>query len=308
MRKRLLSLFFAGFVLLVTACVQTPDLGPWAVQTGHLQSAVANEHAEISAKLAELSMTAGALDGSNQEAAFTEKRKNFDRASSKIDGTLEVLTVYSSAIVTLAKAGETGAESVERIAATLRKATNVATPSGGMIFDTFKMLAATYTSAQAQKSLATAMTAAQPAIDTIANELRRSYQKDGTIYSINLGLSATEKGQLLSKTVPGLLEKYRNVLEFCNQNSDGEDCDTDEVTKLKPLFDSHVEALNTLVAWEQTRIDRSQAIVRAVDAWKEEHARVAVFLKKCGGFQFAPRCGDIDFSRLVALINIAKGE
>ena len=73
----------------------------------------------------------------------------------------------------------------------------------------------------------------------------------------------------------------------------------------------YIEAWTASEQWARARLEKSQAIIAAVNAWKSEHARVAAFLKKCAGLQFKPfeqGCDNMDFSHLLGLIKTLKGE
>lgn len=295
--------------LLVSACAQTPDLGPWSSQTASLKSAISSEHSDISAKFAETTGVANKIGDVSTDTHLSNEALRFGQAASKVEGTFAVLTVYSSAIVELAKAGETGSESIDKIASTIEEAAvavDVAIPAvsqtGRMVFNFVKILADAYTRSQAQESLGEAMAAAQPAIESISNELISSYQTNGSVYKITIALSETEQNLIAAVTEPDLPGTYLLAVDSF---------DTDTAARLKPAFDSYIEAWTASEQWARARLEKSQAIIAAVNAWKSEHARVAAFLKKCAGLQFKPfeqGCDNMDFSHLLGLIKTLKGE
>ena len=302
--------------MLAAGCAQTPDLSPWAEQTANIQSTVAEEHSAISSKFVHVSsLYAASSDPLDQQLAngVDRDKKNFNTAAKKIDGTLTVMVVYSNSIANLAKAGHSGAEAIDGIAESINNAALAIdeslslVDSSSKVFQTVSILADAYTQARSQESLAKAMAHAQPAIESIGNELKSAYGEKGAIFTVNSGLSGAEESMLIDNALPNASEMYQTAIANCSDVQNNSSCDIEKVTKLKAAQDSYVNSLSAIEAWKSERAARANAVVAALDAWMNEHRRVANYLERCGGLRFvAFECEGLDVSRLAALINIAR--
>ena len=300
---------------MLAGCARTPDLGPWAEQTAEIQSSVAEEHAAIISKFIDISNLSAAWNNKSNKKSVDSLKKNFSTAANKINGTLIVMVIYSNSIAHLAMAGQAGAKAIDDIADSINRAANTVDESlspvdpSNTVFRTVKVLADAFTTARSQESLAKAMTHAQPAIESIGNELKRAYRQGGAIYAVNSGLSGVEDSILVSNALLNSSDMYQSAIEDCSNVNKTAACDIDKVTKLKAILDSYVSSLNEIESWKLARSTRARAIVNALDAWTNEHKRVANYLERCGGLKLvAFECEGLNVSHLAALINISRSK
>lgn len=265
--------------------------------------------------------------------------KSYAESRRVIDGLLERAANYATALADLANAGETGAEAAQSLLGTVKQFGTVLGVTGtaitGTVVAAVEKIAAAVTRIQAQRSLQEATSAAQEAVAALADAIAVIYKDtDGKIVvalstdeyyllqtlagrdlvglfreastsreavSQRLRARAAVLGDLLKCGTAAPPDKTKECVALESELSNAEDLSR-LLDRLRPEYDAYMFKQAAATQWESARRENSALIVKAAAAWKDEHARVADLLKRCGGLN-AHRCAQLDPATLRALVD-----
>jgi hypothetical protein len=222
MNRRSLPITFAALlaagVALLAGCA-TPDFRPFAAETAALGGAISTEQAEVVARLAQTiakTQTRNANDG--RVADFEKQKASYAANAAAVNVVMTTAVSYSTALVELAAAGETGAKAVTSLTDTLKgfsSALGVALPVASIpawASALAQEVAQAVTRIQAQNSLADATKAADPTITRIAAALSELYEwPKGPQALIVSGVQASEEGVLQDIAGRHRMAFYRGI-------------------------------------------------------------------------------------------------
>jgi hypothetical protein len=250
-----------------------------------------------------------------------------------IDGVLEKSVLYSTALAELAAAGETGGEAAQSLLGSLKQFGSLVGVGGTAVSETVAntlgKISTAVTRVQAQKSLADATAAAQPAIVIIADGIRELHAAGdkfaGGLHSDELDALLTIAGEdrvgLFQDAALGIngLGQRLHGLELanfakCGQGADRAKCsELPEVLRnaetlsrvldqLRPGYEAYQTKRAAALRWRAERSENLTAVARAAVAWQAEHAKAAEVLARCGGLNVY-RCARLDAATLKAAVD-----
>ncbi len=180
----------------------TPDFKPFASETATLGGAVSAEQSEIVAHFVQTKAKAETRDSTDSRVdQLATQQAAYAANAVALNAVLDVAVIYSTTLVDLAAAGETGSAAVDSLAQSLKgfaSALSVVLPvipvwAGELA----KEIAQDVTRIQAQKSLAEAARTADPTVAKIARVITDlNAWPSGPQAAIVTGLQSTEEGVL----------------------------------------------------------------------------------------------------------------
>jgi vacuolar-type H+-ATPase subunit I/STV1 len=190
-----------GIVLFAIGCSSLPDVSPFRAASAQLRSAVAESGAAVESELRLLpDGTASADDLRNK---WNERNKAFT-----------AIVSYSDSINSLVNAGNNGAKSAESVANSLKalgESAGIAIPASdeaaNVAIDIAKLIYQQIAKVRAAKNLENAMSAAQPAIDRIAEKINEDLKDLEEIY-----IAANRLDDNRVRTEHNQFTSYRNAV------------------------------------------------------------------------------------------------
>jgi hypothetical protein len=268
-------------------------------------------------------------------ATRTSQRAAFDVSRSVVDSLLQRASTYADALAELSKAGETGSDAAQSLLGTVKQFGNVIGIAGTVTTaaaNALQNIAQAVTRLQAQKSLAEAAEKAREAVTALADGVVTIFNDANSLaiplYTDEYDLLAVVAGEdlvgLLQDAKAGQdavgqrIRARRAELSQLNQcaSASGEKADNCKalqadrqnaetigqlLDRLRPEYESVVAKRAEALRWREQRGENAKVIVAAVEAWKEEHARAANALHRCGGLN-AYRCAEVNSFTLKALV------
>lgn len=330
---------------LLAGCA-TPDLRPFADETARLATAVSGEQRQIALKFDQVvalydeactkrSRAAPAQPPLSCRLKAERERQAADYAESRrvIDGVLEKSVAYAGALAELAAAGESGGDAAQSLLGSLKQLGGLVGVGGtavsASVAAALEKIATAVTRVQAQRSLAAAAAAAQPAIVTVAEGIRELHAPSARLAAslhadeldANLTLAGEDLVGLFHDAAAGLdgLGRRLHALQLAAVASCGQDGDKAKCAQLpealrnaeslgrvldhlRPQYEAYQARRAAALRWRADRRDNLAAIARAAGAWQAEHANAAEALARCGGLM-ALRCMRVDAATLRAAVD-----
>ncbi len=310
-------------LLLLAGCA-TPDVKPFAQQTSDLAAAVSAEETATETRMAQLS---AALNNPRDAGA----KKEIDAAAAKyasnakaVDALLTAATSYSTQLVNLASAGETGTQAVKTISDNLQQissALGAAFPGAGTaVSSVINVIAANVTRVEAQEKLTKAMDAADPIVKEIAGAVAKLYEVKtpaGAQVEFIHAVHSKELEMLRSRIGDGKIMFYRIAVDaedktlqtlagelaakpespLCGPASAEKRCvgaaemralaaASALMMQIKPDYDAYQAALIESAGWLSSHDAAAGHIGDAATAWVDAHAKLRSALDQCGGLNF----------------------
>lgn len=272
----------------------------------------------------------------DQRILFDESRRIIDALLQRAS----VYAVTLAELAKAGETGSEAAQSLLTAVKQLGTVVGVTSAVTGVAADALQEIGKAVNRVQAQRSLSEATEKAQEAVAGLADGVVTIYKdangnRDpngiaGALYGDEYDLLAVVAGRHLV----GLFQEASASREVVNQRirqrrselTDINGCpaaatgeraeickavlndlrNTEDIAKLlerlRPDYDAVVAKRAAALRWREQRSENAKAIVKAALAWKEEHARVAEHLKRCGGLN-AYRCVEINPATLKGLVD-----
>lgn len=203
---------------LIAGCA-TPDFKPFAAETAALGGAIAAEQAEVIAHFAQTGAKAETRNPDDTRVKRLGSQKDtYAQNAEAVNALMTVAVNYSSTLVDLAAAGETGAKAVTSLTDTLKgfsSALSIALPVAAIpvwASALVKEIAQDVTRIQAQNTLAEATKSADPTITKIAKAIADLYQwPSGGQVLTAVGLQTSEEGVLQDTVGRNRIAFYRGI-------------------------------------------------------------------------------------------------
>jgi hypothetical protein len=341
-KTRILAVVLAALVAGCATPNLTPFADQTAALAGAIegeQREVALKFAQVIQLYEDACRKLGAERGKTQCEQVGVRRKNlesFDDSRRVIDDLMQRATVYAVTLAELAKAGETGSTAAQSLVTTVKQFGSVLGIGGAIsagAADTLQMISQAATRLQAQRSLADASEHAHEAVGVLADGVVAIYKETSGLaiglYSDEYELISLVAGEGLvalfqdasagRDIVNARIRQQRDTLSRlggCDTATGDErkGCDALKrdlgnaedlrrvLDRLRPDYEAVVAKRAAALRWREQRSENAKAIVKAAGAWKEEHARAAQALKRCGGIN-AYRCVELNAATLKGLID-----
>lgn len=299
--------------LLATGCTTTPDLSGWAQNSADLAGAVATENKEVLERLdrniAELQVgeEEGWQLGANNYAGWKQHRDDYTKNASDINAVMGTMVLYANSLANLAAAGETGKEAAEKINSSVGDIVESVGASHPISEGTLKVLKAfadAWTRAQAQNSLAQAMTATDAEIGRMAELVSdvAAAQKE-IVESIRL-LERLLIRQAAGPNRMSWFKKNQGYAEVEKAFADGASVEraaavTYLIESLEPRFRDRERQGVESTQWKKARIEALDDIAASAETWRATHLEAATLLARCGGFRSLQiQCGNFTAANL----------
>lgn len=211
--------------IVISGCASIPNVSSFNEQTARLRIVNSAEFNDISSAFGGLIDSADRqrLDGRMEQNDFDEYKKQWQEQQTELNKlarefnkTLGQAVAYSEAMAELAAAGKKGGEAAESLMESLNGFSGMfggpaLFVAGDTAANIIGKIADAYTRRQALQSLSEAVTAAQPAVDAIADGLAEAYAGTNTGSRRNLIEGLYGEQLRRAKNSHG-----RNAVNFCN--------------------------------------------------------------------------------------------
>lgn len=271
-----LRLVFAGVICagLLVGC-QLPNVGPFVDATGQLKGAVASSGTAVELELRLMGADALAKDLKTNWAAR--------------DKAMTALLAYAESLDAIVAAGKSGAESAGKIADSLKGlagAAGVAIPGSpemlAVATDTAKFLYAQIANVRAAKQLSKALTEAQPAVEKIAELMRKDLMDlDKIVQGANQIILTAASAEMSAsglqdqrKSLHGEMRKERDLTKSADREA------LAQLSQLLSNVDTRYAVYEAKLAASAERLRASRQLINAadsaLDSWTVGHAQLAV--------------------------------
>lgn len=271
-----LRLVFAGLICVgILAGCQLPNVGPFVDATGQLKGAVASSGTAVELELRLMGADALAKDLKANWAAR--------------DKAMTALLAYAESLDAIVAAGKSGAESAGSIADSIKGlagAAGVAIPGSpemlAVATDTAKFLYAQIANVRAAKQLSKALTEAQPAVEKIAEVMRKDLMDlDKIVQGANQIIQTAASTEM---SASGLQDQRKSLREEMKKVSDlSSQTNREAYARLSPLMaevDARYAVYEAKLAASTKRVRASRQLINAadlaLDSWTAGHAQLAV--------------------------------
>ena len=274
-RVAVLGLICTGFF----AGCQLPNVGPFVDATGQLKGAVASTGAAVEQELRLIP---------EAEAQANELKVSWGARNRAMTGMLS----YAGSLDAIVASGKAGAESAEKVAESVKglaEAAGIAIPgspaAAAVVADGLKFLGAQIAKIRATKQLARALDEAQPAVEKIADLMRKDLKDlDGVVQSASQLLDSSAAKEMSDS---GLMDQRKSILQALKKERDLSNkearAELADLSKLLTEADSRYAVYQSRLAANAARLRAARQLINAadasLDAWTAGHAQLAVAVR-----------------------------
>jgi hypothetical protein len=303
----------AAAILLVTAgCTSTPDLSAWSSASTDVANAVSAENRavidRVDSAIAEINLGIAAdwniapttLD------SWKTTRASWKNSNETVDAAMAAMVAYAQALANLAAAGETGKDSIRKMTESITAIANTlgqTFPIAGPVVNFMTFLGGEWNRAQAQDSLADAMTQTQPhllRLQMLLNEAANVQRPFiNRVASLERQLARKEAGIRIMNRYKRERDSLRAAIASGPAGASGTAAQVTLLNEMETRLRIREAKINAASIWAEGRKAALDQILKAATAWRDTHAEAAKLLTTCGGFRaLKPACGTLTAANL----------
>lgn len=310
---------YVALAFFVVGC-STPNLRPFADGASSFSASVKTTNASVEVLLSEVAQK------NSKNAKFRELLESYKKSAKTFNDMAGLAAGYSTALVDLGAAGESGADAAEQILGTVKEFGSFLGVSTGVVNlpidlatsaagQAIKKSAELWTRIEAHDKLLEVMRDADEAVQELAEALAEVYgppymqagkAKLRPFDKIVRNLSLEKRNLLKTEVGRAKLKFYEEASAFLEKQAYGEAAKSlkdeddsaaervfDEVTtilqereRIAGEIAEYHSSVQAVLDWESRQLHTSYLIADTAQAWAAEHKRLLSWFKSCGGRRF----------------------